>query len=424
MPTVSWNPNGQNIAQVATILVTGVAVGGTLSAIINNKLITYTCVTGDTVITAATNWLALLNGSSVPPEFGEVDWTNPADATIVATASSPGTPFTLTKSQAGGATCTLTATRASSSESSAFNANNWLRSGVPALPQNGDDMVVGNSSVPILWDIDLLSGVLLNSYTRYQSFTGSIGLPEINPLGYIEYRPTYFQLGSNVANLPVLIGAGTGNGPSRERYNFNSHRVTMNVIAAGSPADAYAVRFLGSNGLNAITVLGTSVGIAMLPTEAFPGGATISSASVDGGGTLDLGPGCAFSGTGGGGTLTVTGGTCNVFCTPTSIVARNNATLTLSALNGTFANINCTNGVQVTTTVAMTISVLTLAKSSNLNNSNNLGAITVTTSTIDGDTCQVQDPNNTITWTNATTILGQVTAGPITFTGSRTLKVT
>lgn len=427
MPTTSWIGNGQQNSAVDTIVVTATAIGGSCSAIINGKSIIYTGVVGDTTTTFATNWTALLNAATVPPEFTEMTWANPSDGVITATATTPGTPFTLTKSQSGGATCTLTHTIANSSQSDVNNSANWIRNGVASLPQNGDDVVLANSNIPLLWNLDLLSGILLNSWTRYQSFTASVGLPENNPLNYVEYRPTYLLLGSiinpAIGGLPITLGPGSGSGPTRERYNAQSYRATVTLIASGSPADAYSVRFLGSHGQNAVTVLGSSMGICMLPTEVSPNGASLNLATVDGGGTLDCGIGCAFSGTAGGGTITITGGSSTLFCTPT-VVARNNATVILSAPSGVYASVSAINGVGVTITCAMTISSLTVEKSSNVNNSGNLGAVTVTTSTIDGDTCQVSDPNNTMTFTNATMVNGQVTSGPFVFTGPRSLKLT
>lgn len=419
MATTQWVGNGQNIAQVSTLLVTAVSVGGTLSAIINGKSITYTCITGDTVSTAAAAWQALLSASGVPPEFSEITWTV-STATVTGTAAVAGTPFTLTKSDGGGSTCTLTAVTANSSQSDVNNAANWLRSGVASLPQNGDAVVVADSSVPLLWNLSSLSAVQFASFSRYQSFTGTIGLPENNPLGYYEYRSTYFQFSSSVGQLPVTLGIGTGNGPSRERYNVGSVRTDFNVIASGTPTDDYAIRILGTHANNTVKVIGTSVGIAMLAAES----STVDIATVDGGGTLDLGSGVTFTGTGGGGTLTVTGGTSTLYCTPAAVVARNNATVTLSASGGVYASISAINGVTLNVTQAMTITTLSLLKSSNMNNSNSLGAVTITNSTLDGDTCQVNDPNNTITWTNATTVNGQVTSGPFVFTGARTVKVT
>jgi hypothetical protein len=420
MTITYWIGNAQSTPQVATITVTAVAIGGVLTATINGASVSYTCVSGDTVTTAAALWYALLIAArSIIPEFGELTFSNPSGGVITATASSAGTPFTMTKSQSGGATCTLSTTTANVSPSDVINPQNWVRGATNQIPQNGDDVVLANSSVPLLWNLDQLSGVLLNSFTRYQSFVASIGLPELNPLGYAEYRPTYLILGSNVTALPVVLGVGVGNGPSRERYNVGSYRTNLTVIASGSPLDAYAVRFLGSNGANTATILGTTVGVAMLPAET----AALNLATVDGGGSLDLGPGVAFSGTGGGGTLTMRGGVCTAYCAPAAIVATNSAQLTLSATSGTYSALTASDGTHVRLTQPMTISSYTLARSSVIDNSANLGAVTLTSGSLDG-TCQIIDANNGITFTNAATVNGQVTSGPFVFTGARTVKVT
>lgn len=421
MATTYWIGNGQQVAQVATLTVTAVSVGGTLSAVINTKTITYTCITGDTTSTAASGWQALLSNAVGAPEFGEITFTVSANV-ITATASIPGTPYTMTKNEAGGATCTLTTTQANVSQSDVNNADNWRRNGVAAIPQSGDDVIVSDSSIPLLWNLDAFSAVLFASFTRTQSFTGTVGLPENNPNGYYEYRPTYFLMGASVSPLPVRLGtgAGSGNGPTRERYNVGTYRTTLTVLASGSPADDYAIRFLGTHANNQITVIGTSVGVAMLPGET----STVDLATVDGGGTLDFGVLTTFTGTGGGGTLTVTGGSSTIYCTPAAVVARNNASVTLASPSGTYASVTANNGVQMTWAASFTITSLTVQKSSNVSNSNNLGAIVVTNATIDGDTCQIADPNNSVTWTNAPTINGQVTSGVFVFTGPRTLKLT
>jgi len=436
MPTVNWIGAGQNISQVATLTINSVAIGGVISLLTglnSSKVISYTCVSGDTAITAAASLYALLTAQGIPAEFSIITFSYTSGTAIITlTASTTGTPFTVTKSQSGGATCTLTTTTANSSQSDVSNAANWLRSGVSQLPQNGDDMVIANTSVPLLWNLTSLNGVLLNSYTRYQSFTGTVGLPENNPLGYVEYFPTYLQLASNInpaiAAFSMVLGAGaagSGTGPTRERYDMQSYRTNLNVIAAGSPADAYSVRFLGSHGQNTINTVGVSVGVCMLPTEVTPYGATLNSATVGAGGTLDCGQGCAFSGTGGGGTITITGGTSTLFDTPT-VVARNNATVTLSCLNGNYASVSVINGCQLTITQPMTLSVLNVQKSSNVDASQVVqpASVVVTTLTIDGDTCQINDPNNAIPIPTATTVAGQVSSGPFVFTGPRAVKIT
>lgn len=437
MPTAAWVANAQNTAQVYTFTGTLAVASGTWSLTQNGKTVTYTLTTAVIATEIAAFLVVLQAAQQNIPELGEVTFASPTSTTITVTANTPGVPFVIangsgmTKGQSGGATATFAQTTANSSQSDAFSAQNWFRSGGAGyqLPQNGDDMVIANSSVPILWNIDQLAGVLLASYTRYQSYTGSIGLPENNPAGYVEWRPTYLLIGSNVnaalAGFQLLAGVGVGNGPNRERYNTQSYRTDFRVLGAGSPADDYSVRILGSHGLNTVTVVGASVACCMLPTEVTPGGATINAATVDGGGTLDCGAGCAFSGTSGGGTLTLTGGTSVLYDTPT-VVARNGATLTLAAQSGTYASVSCINGCQLNIVAPMTISVLSVLKGSNADASQVVlaSSVTITTLTLDADSCQINDPNNAIATSTGWTFNGQVSAGPFLFTGPRAVKIT
>jgi len=65
-----------------------------------------------------------------------------------------------------------------------------------------------------------------------------------------------------------------------------------------------------------------------------------------------------------------------------------------------------------------------LETNSTLDKRQDLRSLTINNSTLDGDTCQVLDPNNAITWTNATSVKQRVVGGPFQFTGTRTVKVT
>src|SRR5438876_4012156 len=154
MATAVWVGNSQNTAQIVQLKVTAVAVAGTLKATINGKDVVYTCVTGDTVDSAAAAWQALLSSALAPAEFQEIDWTVLTD-TVTATAGVAGRPFAgmtggLTPAGAGGATVTQTTTQVSVSQSDPGLAANWLRAGVSGIPQNGDDVIVAASSVPSL----------------------------------------------------------------------------------------------------------------------------------------------------------------------------------------------------------------------------------------------------------------------------------
>lgn len=421
MTIAFWTGNGQNRAGVVMLQVTAVAVGGTLTATINGKDVTYTCITGDTVQTAASAWQALLANQTVaPPEFAEIVWTVSGD-TITATAAVPGVPFFgmtggLTSAGGGGATVTQTTVTTSLSQSDVGLAANWLRSGVAALPQNADDVIIGDSTIPLLYNLTALAAVQFGSYTRYQSFSGAIGLNENNPNGYREYRPTYFQFSGPPAGTLILqLGVGPdGNGPTRERYDVGSQRSTITLLASGSPTDTYAVLFLGSNANNTFTVVGTSLGIATLPGET----ATIASGNVDGAGFLALGPGCTFSGN-----LLLNASGASVACAPAAIVADYGTLLTVSSKALTYTAVTAKTGSTVVWLSDSTITTLVLQGASLLDKGQDLQAMTVTNSTIDGD-CVINDPYNRITFTNATTINTVIQSGPFLIGSGRTIKVT
>ncbi len=272
---------------------------------------------------------------------------------------------------------------------------------------------LADSSTPLLWNLTALAAIQFGSYQRWQSFTGTVGLPEENPLGYYEYRPTYFKfVGSGT--LTMTLGIGAGSGPSRERYDLGAQRVNLNALASGSPQDDYAIRFLGSNANNVINVQQTSVGVAMLPGEA----ATVASATVDGGATLALGAGVTFSGL-----LAVNGGAATLNCAPGTVTAVNGSAIAVGSIGLTYAAVNAFQGSRITWNSDSTITTLVLQTSSTFDKSGDIRPIVITNSTIDGDSCQVLDPLNSVTWTNAASVHNSVTSGPFTFTGTRTVKI-
>ena len=442
MTTTYWAPNQAAVAQVETYTFTAPnSVGNTYSATINGKTVTYRSISGDTAALVATGLYNLLNVSSgIAPELTEITFSNPSDGVMTATAKVAGTPFA--NISGGGSTGLVLSTgnglgngistehtTANASPSDVNDPQNWLRvigsaPGVRALPQNGDDVVVANSSVPMLWNLDQLAAVQFNTYTRWQSYEGYIGLPENNPGGYTEWRATYFKFSGPTGSVPagglaMTLGHGTaGTGPTRERYDLGSSLFTLTALAAGQPSDEYGIRILGLHTQNAITTTGgVSLGIAMLPGEV----TNLASCTSDGGSTIGIGPGVTWSAVA---TLAIYGGTALMMAAPATINANNGSTIELAKNGLTWAALTAQNGCTINCLCGGTITTLTLSTGSTLDKSSDARALTITNSTIDGDTCVINDPLNAITFTNATSVKQQVASGPIRFTGTRTVKVT
>lgn len=441
MPTTYWSPNQAAIKQVETYTFSAPnSVGNTYTATINGKSVTYSSVSGDTAATVATELFELLNASeSIAPELTEIEFANPSDGVITATAREAGTPFANVPGTSAGLVLSTgnglangiatVHTTANASPSDINDAQNWLRvtapaPGVRSLPQNGDDVIISDSDVPLLWNLDQLAAVQFNTYTRWQSFTGTIGLPESNPGGYAEWRATYFKFVGPQGSVPsgglhIVLGydSGSGTGPTRERYNVGSQKTTLTILAAGQAQDDYGVRFLGVHTQNTFSLLGgVSLGIAVTPGET----SQISSSSV-GNGELGVGVGVTWTV---GSVLSMYGGRALINSAPATISQANGSIVTIATDQLTWADITLQNGSTLVMLAGGTITNLTMTTSSILDKTGDARVLTITNSTIDGDTCIVNDPLNSITFTNATSVKQRVGSGPFRFTGTRTVKVT
>lgn len=439
MTTALWAPNQSSIAQVETATFSAPnGVGNWYMATHNGKTVTYVSISGDTAITAATGLYTLLIASTIP-ELSEITFTNPSNGVVIATAKTPGTPFANVPGTSAGIVFSTgnglsngisqVHTTPNASPSDVNDPQNWLRVSAPApgvrqLPQNGDDVVVANSSIPMLWNLDQLATVQFATYTRWQSMTGEIGLPENNPNGYVEWRATYFKFVGPQGSVPaggltMVLGYGsTGNGPGRERYNLGSQLTTLVCLAAGQPEDEYGIRFLGVHTNNSFSLLGSvSLGIAMLPGEV----ATLSSSTMDGTAKLGIGPGVTWTAAS---TLTMLGGTAILNAAPATITGANGANLTFATSGLTWATITLQGGCTQSWLCGGVITTLTMSQSCSLDKSLDARGLTITNHTIDGDSCYINDPLNAITYTNAGSVKQSVQSGPYRFTGTKTVKVT
>ncbi len=437
MTTAIWAPNQASIAQVETYTFSAPnGVGNSYTATINGKAITYSSLSGDTAALAATGLFNLLNQSTgVAPELTEITFANPSTAVITATASTPGTPFAnvlgtsagLVLSTGNGLSNGISTahTKANASPSDINDPQNWLRitgsaPGVRQLPQNGDDVVIANTSVPLLWNLDQLTSIQFNTYTRWQSFTGTIGLPNNNPNGYTEWRARRFKFVGPQGSVPaggltLIVGFGSGSGPNLERYDLGSQKYTLQALTTSN------IDIIGVHTDNILTLTnGASVICAAFPGEiANLNTVTISSS------TFVCGKGTTWTTSSGGTTSSITtyGGSVTLNAAPAAIIGTNGTQFTFTTDALSYTSIIVQGGCNLTWLAGGTITTLTMTTGCTLDKSADARTLTITNSTIDGDSCQFNDPNNAIVFTNATSVKQQVTSGPFLFTGTRTVKV-
>src|SRR6185437_4705484 len=252
------------VAQVQTLTVGGTpAANNTYSVTMglnNAAVVTYTAQAGDTNNSIAAGLQAALAASQFG-QFQEIAWTV-SNNVITATASTAGTPFTLSTSTTGTGTPTLgiATVAANSSPEDWGNAINYS---LNTLPIAGDDVYVDHASLNIRWNLTALSAVTLNSLNIDSTMTGSIGLPEVNTNGsnsYEEYRPTYLSVGATTVN----IGQGNDSGSPLIKLNTGTVQTALFVRQMGQSTDASleSLQWKGTNAANTVEVTRGTVALA------------------------------------------------------------------------------------------------------------------------------------------------------------------
>lgn len=301
MATPRWTPRALPVAQVDSITIANTwTAADTLTVTINQRSLVLTV--GATVTTAsiAQAVVEMINGEDATgnatrnqtgdnvPEFAEVEASLFSASVVHVTGRTAGVPFTMTvtESTVGTGTATRAAVTAATGPNHYDNAANWSGG---ALPADGDSVYVDNSDVSILYGL-LASDIEPAAVYIALSFTGDIGLPEINEGGqYQEYRPQYLLWGPAV----LQVGAGPGSGSGRIKIDSGTDQCALTVIDTGAPTDEAlpALIWKGTHASNSLVMRAGSAGVAVFGGET----AALATFRVDGG-SLRLGAGTTLSG--------------------------------------------------------------------------------------------------------------------------------
>lgn len=266
MGTKVWVGNATAVAQVSTITVTGTwYTGDTATITCGDESITFTVAATETVGAVVAGLVAAWNASTL----AEMTPVTAADAnpTLTLTADTAGIPFVVTTSEVvagtvgGGEVGDPAATVASAGPNDWSTAANWDGSVVPI---NADIVIIENTDDNITYGLGQ-SAVTLDELHIKHSFTGALGLIEINANGYEEYLETYLEISSTL----VFIGQGDGGGSGRIKLDVGAVQSTINIYNSGSPTDTdlKAIMWKGINAFNVVNITKGSFGAAILGGE-------------------------------------------------------------------------------------------------------------------------------------------------------------
>ena len=381
MGTNKWRGDAPAVAQVNTVTPASVTIGNVFTLTINGKTVSFTA-TAATVANVTAGLVAAVAASTIA-EFQEV---TAADNTtnLTLTANTAGRPFTQTSSSATGSgsaghSLTTSTSTANSGPNNWDVAANWS---LGAVPVNSDDVFIADSDVDILYGLGQ-SAVTLTSLNIAASFTGKIGLPQVNESGgYYEYRSRYL----NVLATTVNIGYGEGSGSGRLLLDLGANATTLIITSTGSPVDQAipALCVKGSGSTYTPTILSGSVGFAVETGQT----ATLDTVTVSGDSTVMLGSGCTLT------TVTVNAGvvTMNSGATTLNVVAGE-----VHVLAGAVTTLNVDGGTVFYRSTG-TITTLKVGTEATIDFTRDPRARTVSACTVE-TTGTIIDTYKSVTWT-------------------------
>ena len=379
-----WIGAAQLTALTGTFTITGNDVTTTYKVTINSKVVSVLGNAGG-VNSTASDLQAALAASQIP-EFQEITWTV-SSATVTGVAATAGNLYGPPVTSVSGGAGTIgawTQTIANSSPNDLTNALNWS---LGAIPINTNVVFFDNQSTSAWWNLSGLSAVSAAGIFITSTFTGDLGLAEVNTgqgTPYEEYRPRYFVITSTAA---VNVGDDAGQGSQLIYLNLQASAVAVNVRSTGnSKVPGIEPCLLLGSALTTVTVSAGSVGCALLGSET-SAITTLNIGNFGGGGNAHFRGGAGLTVT----TLNMVSGDCQLAVAPTT-VTQQGGTLTLRKGNVTTLTVDSGRCVFIGDGTATTITNCTLSNGATLDLSQGTGTITFTNQIAMDVGCQIIDP--------------------------------
>ena len=322
MATRSWTGGAVTLKDTKTVTIANTWANDTDSATItiNGKDLVVSIGTDDSSAQVATAIKEAFNGdaqtgtgdhTSSPaftdgggqaiPEFTEMVATvSGSVVTLTATDNAAGKPITVTETvtTAGSGTAVIATTINGTGPNDMNNADNWSGD---TLPVDGDTVIFDSGDVDALWNLQALA-IQPVAFTRTASYTGKIGLSEMNTdnsgQAYDEYRTTYWTWANDGGTSATTVTLEGGGG--RTKIDFaDAGNITVNGTGKGTrnEFDVPEILLKGTDSDTIINVQRGDVGAAFYAGEAFTLASLkmgwISSRALDA--QVFLGTGCTTS---------------------------------------------------------------------------------------------------------------------------------
>lgn len=193
---------------------------------------------------------------SAPNQTANLSWAQVVGATgykvYRSTTTNVYTPTALRATIGSGTTVTYQDTGGALSAGAVPSSNTAL----------GDDVYMKQSTTGLLYGTDL-NYVMWNSLHVDATFTGDGGLPQINPLGYYEYRNTHLKISPKTIYFGENALTG-GTGPGYFAIDYGSNTTSWLIYATGSPkSQGTSSLYIKGSGASSIVIQQGYVGICV-----------------------------------------------------------------------------------------------------------------------------------------------------------------